>query len=227
MDWPLAIETPLGRLAVALSCGLQPACAPDEDWVLESGAVVATWRDLAGVMVDLLLTRYDSSQAVPSGYAVPECWGMEWRFHAPGGWTPPMVLSALLPEGAGASCDADEDVIVAEAWTDDWRLCVGGADDVWFARQVESAGMAPSWGKVFSEVGPPGVGGLGAWQTERGLTWFLPGLEEGESATVWVALAWCPADAREADNAANFAVDVGAAFIRAAAGIGVSRPRGS
>lgn len=190
---------------------------PDEESTLESGALVAKWRDVAGVMVDLLLMPYDGARAVPKGWAVPECWGMEWRFHAPGSWTPPMALSALLPQGTGATYDADEDMIMAEAWTDDWRLGVGGADEVWFARQVKHASLAPSWGRVFSEAGPPGAGGLGPWQTERGVTWYLPALEKGESATLWVASAWCRAGAANADDVPNYAVEVSPAFLREAA----------
>lgn len=224
MTWPLAIDTPLGPPEVALTCGIVPAGAPDVEVTLPSGALVAVWHDVAGVTVDLLLTRYDGSAVVPEGYVAPECWGMEWRLHSRDAWTAPMVLSVLLPEGAEASADADEDIQMAEFWPDDWRLCLGGSDEVWFARRVKDAGLAPSWGEVFSEAGDGGLGGLGPHLIDRGLVWYLPGLRPGESAKVRVAVAWCPADAPEADNAANFAVDVSPAFLRAAAGVPDPRP---
>jgi len=217
MDWPLVIVTPVGPLTIDLACGPVALGPPDREMTLASGAYVAQWDDHEGLASDMLLTQYDDQAPVLENQPVPECWGVEWRLHAPRRPTPPMSVLVLVPDGLDTSGTRDEGLAATEIWTDAWRLCVAGPDEVWFARQIEARASAPSWARVFGDDDSLGVGGFGPWSTERGIVWHLPGLDQGESATSWVAAAWCAAGTPGADDAAFCAVDVDPSLLREAA----------
>ena len=68
MTGPSEIPTPLGALKLSLSCGESSLGDPDSAAELPSGACVVQWRDVGGLMVDLLVTRYDSLALVPEGF---------------------------------------------------------------------------------------------------------------------------------------------------------------
>jgi hypothetical protein len=223
MTGPSDLPTPLGALRLSLSCGESSLGDPDSTAELPSGARVVQWRDVGGLMVDLLVTRYDSLALVPEGFPGCVCWGAEWRMHAWRGTTPSISISSLLPVGVGGVADGDERITMTEVVTGHWSLAVAGLDDTWYDAEDDQGHLPPSWREMFRESSAS-RDFAGVQSVERGMTWQLPGLESDESAKAYTTVAWCPAGDERAELAPFFAVDIRPPELLLAAGVHIFRP---
>jgi hypothetical protein len=210
------IDTPLGPVTVSFTCGTATSGPPDRGSTLPSGARVAQWDDVSGVVADALLVRCDELFARPSGGEVPMCWALEWRFSAPRGATPPLTVAAELP-AAGDLWPADGQHLIARTVSaEGWHLAFGGPDDEMLAILVDDGRLPASWAGCFDLYHQTACG---AFPSERGLTLRLPGLAGDEGARIWLAVAWCPDRGDASLDALWSAVDIGPFTARAAAGL--------
>lgn len=212
------ILTPLGGLRLSLSCGATAVGEPDHLAALPSGARVAQWRSVEGLMVDLLVARYDSVAPRLDGGPRCVCWGAEWRMHARVADTAPITITSLLPEGTLGEANGDEDLTMTEVVTGDWCLTVAGLDDCWYQAEDYAHLLPPSWSGRFGEW-TPDRGFDGVRPVVRGVTWHLPGLRGGESARAFTTVAWCAAGDERSELAPFYAVDIRPADLLAAAGL--------
>lgn len=207
------IATPLGPLAVALTCGGVPLAVPSATSVLPSGARTARWDDVGGLVVDALVVPYSYSGDLLE-HPRCTCWGIEWRLHARAD-TGPVLLAAQLPDTAEGVPGGGWHVVTTEFEDADHALAVGGPGYDAFEDEIDAGLQPSSWRGSFGWQKPGG-----AQSEPRGLTCALPGLLAGESAATHIAVAWTRLGPEKAVDATGWAVDVTRAGLRQDAQIG-------
>ncbi|MFS0699050.1 HEAT repeat domain-containing protein [Cellulomonas sp. 179-A 4D5 NHS] len=208
------IATPLGPLALRLTCGGVPLGVPSASSVLPSGARTARWDDVGGLTIDVLVVPY-SYDSVLLEHPRCTCWGIEWRLHARID-TGTIRVHAQLSDGMEGVRGGGWHLAATLFADPDHALAVGGPAHDAFDDELVAGLQAPSWRGSFSGQTPPSYG---AEANLRGLGWLLPGLRAGESAATHVAVAWTRLGPEKADDATECAVDITRASLRRDAGV--------
>jgi hypothetical protein len=201
------IGTPLGPLALSLTCGGVPLGMPSAASVLASGARTARWDDLGGLTVDALVVPYTWESEL-LGHPRCTCWGIEWRLHARADTGPVQVTAQLSGYDEGVP-GGGWHVATTEFEDDGHVLAIGGPQCDAVEDELDAGMHAASWRDQFD-----GSTQYGARSTSRGLTWLLPGLRAGESAATHVAVGWTAAGPEKAVDSAAWAVETTRAALR-------------
>lgn len=213
------IATPLGPLALSLTCGGVPLGVPSASSVLPSGARTARWDDIGGLTIDALVVPYSYGSDLLE-HPRCTCWGIEWRLHARTD-TGTIRVHAQLPDGMEGAHGGGRHLATTLFEDAEYALAVGGPEQDAFDDELAAGLQAPSWRGSFSGQAPPYYG------TEphpRGLGWLLPGLRAGESASTHVAVAWTSLGPEKADDATEWAVEVTRTSLRRDAGVEAPAP---
>ncbi|WP_273653791.1 HEAT repeat domain-containing protein [Cellulomonas fimi] len=208
------VLTPFGPLALSLTTGSAALGVPTARSVLTSGARSARWEVAGGLTVETLVVPYAYENALLE-HPRCSCWGVEWRLHATSD-TAPITIAAHLPDSVAGSRGGGWHLATVEFENDNYHLAIGGPADDALDDELEAGLHAPSWrGQFASDAARAEV----ARQAPHGLTWHLPRLLAGESATTHVAVAWTVAGPAEAGDATAWAVDITRTRLREHAGI--------
>ncbi|GEA86741.1 HEAT repeat domain-containing protein [Cellulomonas cellasea] len=213
------ITTPLGPLALSLTCGGVPLGVPTATSVLPSGARTARWDDVGGLTVDALVVPYSYDSDLLE-HPRCTCWGIEWRLHARVD-TGTIRVQAQLPDSMEGVRGGGWHLAATQFEDAEHVLTVGGPEQDAFDDELAAGLHAPSWRGSFSGRTPPYHG---SEANPRGLGWLLPGLLAGESAATHVAVAWTRLGPEKADDATEWAVEITRATLRRAAGVGTPGP---
>ncbi|AEE44590.1 HEAT repeat domain-containing protein [Cellulomonas fimi] len=206
------IATPLGPLAISLTCGGVPLGLPSATSVLPSGARTARWDDVGGLTVDALVVPYTYENELLE-HPQCTCWGIEWRMHARAD-TGPIRVDAQLPDGMEGGPGGGWHLAATHFDDDEHTLTVGGPHHDAFEDELRAGLHALSWQGSFTWDDP-----YGPLENPRGLSWLLPALLAGESAATHVAVAWTRLGPEKADDATEWAVEVTRASLRQDAGV--------
>lgn len=206
------IVTPLGPLALSLTCGGVPLGVPSATSVLPSGARTARWDDVGGLTVDALVVPYSYDSDLLE-HPRCTCWGIEWRLHARTD-TGTIRVHAQLPDGVEGGPAGGWHLAAAQFEDDEHALTVGGPHHDAFEDELRDGLHAPSWQGSFTWDDP-----YGPLENPRGLSWLLPALLAGESAATHVAVAWTRLGPEKADDATEWAVEITRASLRQDAGV--------
>lgn len=208
------VLTPVGPLAISLAAGASSLGVPDSVSVLRSGGRTARWDDVDGLTVEALVVPYTHEDAV-LGHPRCSCWAVVWRLHAQAD-TAAITVSAHLPDLTVCSPGGGQHLVTAEFEDEAHHLAIGGPHQDAFDDEVRDGLHAPSWRYLFAHDGPYADV---ARSTPQGLSWRLPPLLAGESASTHVAIAWTGAGHAGADEAVVWAVDVSRQQLRDHAGL--------
>jgi hypothetical protein len=210
---PVELTTPLGQFTVDVTCGSARAGEPLSSGGLPSGAVTARWDDVGGLDLDVLLVRFDTAAVDDSPFPPVERWGADLRLHALCD-TGPITVTATLDAAVDGEPDPDDGLTATEFAAGSWRLVVGGPSPGRLHERATTAKEPRAWHTAMLDRHE-----LGEEMHARGVTWRLPGLRAGESASTHVVVAWFDCVDLEVEHAAWLAVDVDPRSIREAAGV--------
>ena len=205
----IRIDTPLGLFRAEVRSGDDHGSAEPRRSRLPSGAEVVVWPDVAGLVIDALVTPVIPFADQMTDMPHTHMWGIEWRLYSPIGTSELTVMAGLSDGAPAGSQSGDEHLVTLEHSIPEWFLAIGGPDEELLAQQAD-AGLQPASWRAAPSVSSESL---------HDIVWRLPPLRAGEMGRLHVAVAWCRAGHPRSDDAPWLAVDTSPTALRIAAGV--------